>query len=348
MLEYQFGVKISESLFSIFAKKVLMPFICIQLLTLFLLTSLTYIRPYEQGLKFSVGQKGFEVLGPGLHLNAPWPLSNIERFNVKRVREVNLTEDPQFQSEFEVEDADVWGNETYGKLVSMTVQKEADGNYSQVLAVVDVRLKYTIEDVLKFRSAYQDSEQALRMQGRQTLSRLLLEYNFSDVLKSGLGGFSKELKKVLQNSLSEELGVDIVDVEIVNYQPPPQVADFYQSVYKSIQDGRSLLTQSEKYEITEVSKAVIKADKDKKLARSETVRKIMLLDAELESFIAQRDAYNQLPEIYESMARMDVVENWLRGVRKVINLSNADKEIIILELKKSRPGLTKSGVEYEK
>ena len=339
MLEYQFGIKISESLFSVFAKRALLPFICIQLITLFLLSSLTYIRPFEKGLKFSVGHTGFEVLEPGLHINAPWPLCNVERYNVKRVKEINLTQDPQFDKEFKVEEADIWDNETYGKLVSMTVQKDSNGEYSQVLAVVDVRLKYTITDVLKFRSAYEDSEKALRMYGRRALSRLLLEYNFSDVLKSGLGGFSNAVKDELTGAVSKELGVDIVDLEIVNYQPPPQVVSFYQAVYKSIQDGRSLMTSSEKYSVETVSRAEISSDRLQKQAKSETIRKTMLLDAELESFIAQRDAFNKLPEVYESMARMEVVENWLKGVRKVINLSGADKEIIILELKKVGPDL---------
>lgn len=339
MLEYQFGIKVSESLFSVFAKKVLLPFVCLQLISLFLISSMTYIRPFEKGLKFSIGQEEFEVLEPGLHFNAPWPLCNVERFNVERVKEINLTQDPQFDKEFKVEDADVWDNETYGKLVSMTVQKDSNGEYSQVLAVVDVRLKYTIKDVLKFRNAYEDSEKALRMYGRRTLSRLLLEYNFSDVLKRGLGGFSEALKKELIGTVSDELGVDIVDLEIVNYQPPPQIVSFYQAVYKSIQDGRSLMTGSEKYSVETLSKAEIASDKMKKQANSETIRKTMLLDAELESFISQRDSYNKLPKIFETMAKMEVVESWLKGVRKVINLSGADKEIIILELKKVGPDL---------
>lgn len=339
MLEYQFGISISESLFSVFAKKVLLPFICVQLFTLFLLSSLTYIRPFEQGLKFSVGKDSFEVLEPGLHISAPWPFCNVERFDVKRIKEINLTEDPQFTEEFKITDADVWGNESYGKLVSMTVEKDSNGAYSQVLAVVDVRLKYTITDVLQFRSAYLNSEQALRMHGRRVLSRLLLEHNFADVLKGGLGAFSDAIKKELQKSVAPELGVDIVDIEIVNYQPPPEVAEYYQSVYKSIQDGRRLLTLADKYEVEIVSKAEMYSDMQIKKAQSETVRKTMLLDAELESFKAQRDAYSKLPKIYKTMAKMEVFENWLKDVRKVINLSGADKEIIILELKKVGPDL---------
>lgn len=339
MLEYQFGISISESLFSVFVKRVMLPFLCIQLFSLFLLSSITYIRPYEKGLKFSAGQKDFQVLEPGLHMNMPWPICSVERYDVDRIQEINLTEDPQFEKEFKVEDADTWGNESYSKLLSMTVQKDSSGKQSQVLAVVDVRLKYTITDILKFRSTFQDSEKALRMYGRQVLSRLLLEYNFSDILKGGLGGFSSVLKEELQKTVALEVGVDIVDVEIVNYQPPPEVAEYYQAVYKAIQDGRSRLAESEKYQVELVSKAEIVSDKLIKKAKSETVRKTMLLDAELSSFIAQRDAYNKLPEIYKTMAKMDVFENWLKDVRKVINLSGADREIIILELKKNGPDL---------
>ncbi|MCM8542182.1 MAG: SPFH domain-containing protein [Lentisphaeraceae bacterium] len=339
MLEYQFGISISESLFSVFAKKVLLPFLCIQLISLFLLSSLTYIRPFEKGLKFSVGEQKFDVLEPGLHVNAPWPFCNVERYDVKRVKEINLTEDPQFTEEFKIQDADVWGNESYGKLVSMTVEKDSNGSYSQVLAVVDVRLKYSILDVLKFRSAYMNSEQALKMHGRRVLSRLLLEHNFGEVLKGGLGKFSEAIKIELEKTVAADLGVDIVDIEIVNYQPPPEVAEYYQAVYKSIQDGRRLLTQAEKYEVEIVSRAEMYSDMQIKRAQSETLRKTMLLDAELESFKAQRDAYEKLPKIYKTMAKMEVFENWLKDVRKVINLSGADREIIILELKKVGPDL---------
>ena len=46
-----------------------------------------------------------------------------------------------------------------------------------------------------------------------------------------------------------------------------------------------------------------------------------------------------MPILYKAIARMNAVEKMLEGVRKVINLTGSDNEVITLELKKSTPDL---------
>ena len=68
-------------------------------------------------------------------------------------------------------------------------------NESQNLTVINVRMTYKIDNVLRFRSAYVNSENALIMTGKEALSRMLLESNFEDVLKGGLREFTDRMIK---------------------------------------------------------------------------------------------------------------------------------------------------------
>jgi len=342
MLEYQFGVKISESSFASFANKILIPFVSIQLLSLFVLSSITYIQPHEEGVKLSWGSKEFEKLVPGLYITAPWPMCTVERFNVQRIQELKLSDRKKTiadedEEAVEVPVVDIWQDQKYDAFVTLAGNTLQPGNPN--LAVVDVRLKYKIADVLVYRSSYSESAQALKMFGRQAVNRALLENDFQALLKNGLLTFAEKLKKDIQETTGTKLGVEIVDVEILNFQPPSQVAEDYQAIYAANQDGRRLMTEAEIYSIKEVVGADIKADKTKKSADAQTVLQSMLREVELKVFKSQRDAYNKMPLIYVAMAKMTAIEQSITKVRKMVNLTGAEKEIIILELKKNAPDL---------
>ena len=344
MLEYQFGMKISESTFSTFFKRVVIPFLGLQALSLFMLSCITYIRPYEKGLKFSWDQTNFTVLEPGLYLSAPWPLCKVERFDVMRVKEVNLTESEEFIKDFKPRFVDTWQNESYKNLMNMVALK-SNGQSGHGLVVANVKLKYSILDVMKFRAAYVDGESALKMYGQQILSRALLENDYNVILKRGFQKFSDQLHRDLQEKIGNELGVDIVSVNIINFQPPPELdlkpggTPSVQAIFEARQDGIRQMTESEKYSIEKVSAKISEADEIIKLAKSETIRRSLLLDAEADSFEAQLKAYRKLPLFYETQAKMISFERWIKDVRKIVNLTDSNEEVITLELKKIAPDL---------
>ena len=338
MLEYQFGIKVSESSFALFFKKIFIPYLCLQVISLFLLSSFTYIRPHEKGLMFSGNDTNFEVLDAGLHLTAPWPICTVERFEVGRVKEINLSQSDKFSQEYKMGDADLWNNESYRELMRMTAVKSAEDS-DHNLVVANVKMKYSVEDVMKFRGSYVDGEKALKMYGQQLLSRSLLENDFNKILKQGLIAFAESLKKEIQKSAGNELGVDIVDLEFVNFQPPPEIADAYQAKLQVEQNSLRQMIEAERYAIKTKSNSIINADKEVKTAQSETVFKSMLLDARKKSFLDQLKAYKSLPLVYETQAMMIAFENWGQDVRKIINLTGASKEIINLELKKNAPDI---------
>ncbi|NQZ56630.1 MAG: hypothetical protein HRT88_04065 [Lentisphaeraceae bacterium] len=343
MLEYQFGIKVSESAFLNFAKKVFIPFVCIQLLTLLVLSSVTYIRPHENGLKQSWNSADFELLQPGLCLTAPWPLAKIERYDVQRIQVMDLNnQEPQHEDEQKDKKktpalVDIWQDEKYESQISMVGDNAQQGNPS--LAVVKAQLKYRISDALVYRSSFRNSSDALQMYARQILNRALLEGDFHSILRGGLFEFSQKLQKDIHAKVAPLLGVEVVGVEISNFQPPPQVAADYQKIFAEVQDGRRFSLDAEKYAISLTSKASIAADKLTKVARSETILKSLLYDVELAVFKAQRDSYNKVPLIYKAMARMNAIEEAVAKVRKLVNLTDAEKEVITLELKKISPDL---------
>ncbi|MCM8538117.1 MAG: SPFH domain-containing protein [Lentisphaeraceae bacterium] len=339
MVEYQFGVKVSESLFASSLKKIVLPYVCIQVLTLFALSSFTYIKPHENALKMSWGDQSFELLPPGLHITAPWPISSVERFDVQRIKELNLTPSQKFDEAEEESVIDSWDLKKYDELLNMGSQVSDGNKVTQNLAVLNVKLSYRISDVLKYRSAYIDSEKALLMSGRKVLSQALLESSFSETLQNGLGEFTAQLKEKLSALADAEYGIEIIDVAIVNFQPPADVAPIYQDVYAASQDKLRFITEAEKYNSSLLNLAELEADKMLKNQKAETVLKKMLLEKELEAFKAQSAMFRKMPILFRAVAQMNALEGVLRDVRKVVNLTEAKNEVITLELKKATPDL---------
>ena len=343
MLEYQFGIKVSESLFAAFSKKVLLPYLSIQFISLFLLSSITYIKPHEKALKMSWGDKEFTVLEPGLYLTAPWPIASVERFDVYRVKEIYLTNNDDFEAKVSESKqkaiVDTWDREEYSELLNLTAKLDEDKDFSQNLAVLNVKMSYRIKDVLKFRSAYMQSQDALGMTGKQVLSRTLLESDFESILGSGLKGFYKDVKKNLSESCETEFGVEVVDISIVNFQPPPQIAPSYQSVHIAREDRDRLVIEAQKFSNLLIDKAELEYDQIVKKAENENILKKKLLDKELESFEYQRKVYYKMPLLFKSFAELLITENTFKDVPKFINLTGAQNKELDLDLKKLTPDL---------
>ena len=339
MVEYQFGIKVSESLFASSIKKIVLPYVCIQVLTLFALSSFTYIKPHENALKMSWGDERFELLSPGLHLTAPWPVSSVERFDVQRVKEINLTPSKKFADAEEESVIDSWDLKKYDELLNMSSQVSDSKKVTQNLAVLNVKLSYRISDVLKYRSAYIDTEKALLMSGRKVLSQELLESDFDKILKGGLAEFTDRLKNKLSVLADAEYGIEIIDVSIINFQPPADVAPIYQDVYAASQDKIRFLTEAKKYNSSLLNQAELEADKMLKSQQAQTILKKMLLEKELEAFKAQSSMFRKMPILFRAVAQMNALEEVLKDVRKVVNLTEAKNEVITLELKKATPDL---------
>ncbi|MCH2205589.1 MAG: hypothetical protein MK132_06950 [Lentisphaerales bacterium] len=343
MLEYQFGIKVSESLFASFSKKVLLPYVSLQLLSLFALSSVTYIKPSEKALKMSWGDKDFTILEPGIYFGAPWPMSSIERLDVHRVTEVDLTENAEFEkklSEARIKPlVDNWDQEEYNELLNLAAQINQDGQFSQNLVALNVKLSYRIQDVLKFRGAYENTEAALIMTGRKILTRTLLESNFNETIKSGLKDFHTKLKASLVDVCAEEFGVEVIDVSVINFQPPPEVVEAYRSVHIALEERERLAIKADKYSNSRHNLAELDVDLLLKKATQETVLRKLLLDKELQAFNDQKEVYEKLPVLYKAIALMTTYEAVLKDVRKVVNLTGTQNEIITLELKKSTPDL---------
>ena len=334
MLEYQFGIKVSESLFASFSKKVLLPYVSLQLLSLFALSSVTYIKPSEKALT---------ILEPGIYFGAPWPMSSIERLDVHRVTEVDLTENAEFEkklSEARIKPlVDNWDQEEYNELLNLAAQINQDGQFSQNLVALNVKLSYRIQDVLKFRGAYENTEAALIMTGRKILTRTLLESNFNETIKSGLKDFHTKLKASLVDVCAEEFGVEVIDVSVINFQPPPEVVEAYRSVHIALEERERLAIKADKYSNSRHNLAELDVDLLLKKATQETVLRKLLLDKELQAFNDQKEVYEKLPVLYKAIALMTTYEAVLKDVRKVVNLTGTQNEIITLELKKSTPDL---------
>jgi membrane protease subunit HflK len=100
-LDYQFGFKVSETWFYHFMERMVLPLVLVQVVSLWLLTSLVIIEPNEVAFVERMGRpyvstqdaaKGLRgtVFGPGFRLKAPWPFAVTRRIPAGQVLHLEI------------------------------------------------------------------------------------------------------------------------------------------------------------------------------------------------------------------------------------------------------------------
>ncbi|USO00090.1 MAG: hypothetical protein H6810_05355 [Phycisphaeraceae bacterium] len=283
-LNYQFGVEVSKTWFYLLIQRWWPGLIAVALLVTWGMTSLVVIEPHQRALILTFGKpsapllsfgdrKGDEV-GPGLHVVAPWPMTEVyvpvsrtldekgkivETHTSTGVRMFNLGTNPP-----KTNMAILWTNEHALNEVYSLVQPAGIGDRGTAtmpagegtggdrladlsLVAVEAPVQYVIDDVKAFDELAQPGQrhELLKVLGQRELLHYLASKNIDDVLGSGRIEMGVGLRERLERSYSDiyagrggapaPAGIRIMNVGSGAVHPPKDAARSFERVVQAQQ-----------------------------------------------------------------------------------------------------------------
>lgn len=302
-LDYQFGLKVTESGFYRFFMKKFLPILAIQLVTLYLLSCFTLIETGQRGIKETLGKIDPESeLTPGLHITLPWPMSKIHVFPADQIQTIEVglepkksdaPEEPPMDEEEQAvsvtEDVVLWskkghheeGMEDINYIIST---KEGQSTNSQNLGQVNmitikVPVHYRIKKHEKGKTSplYQylfehaNSKRTLKTIISEVVMTYLSTADYYDFLGKNREDASDKLHTLSQAAIdSLGLGVEIVELALETTHPPGTVSKSYDDVIAAIYEKDTSIFDANIERDKELSKAKIKEKNIVVKAESET------------------------------------------------------------------------------
>jgi membrane protease subunit HflK len=320
IIEYQFGFQVSQASFGRVFQRVLLPFLVVQLASLWLLSCLVYVRPFEVAMVERWGSSDLKELGPGLSLQLPWPMTRVSRVNLKRSSYLATAD----AIEAEEGKAQLWGDEGGTSLLAGSEMARMN------LASGELSIVYRAKDGFRFLANFAKPEELLRELANREFSRYLRERD----LDLAIADTSEQLQKRIQAEADTLLlGVEVLRVDIRRLQPPRETAEAFLEVVNALEDRLRVVYEAERDAVQTEAEGESAANQILQQAMIDTVRAEKLAEVEARNFTKQLEVYRQFPALYKTREMMDLLEYWLVDVRKIVVTQRNSREVINLDLK---------------
>jgi regulator of protease activity HflC (stomatin/prohibitin superfamily) len=403
-LDYQFGFKVSDTWFYHFLERAIVPLVFVQVLSLWLMTSLVVVEEREVAFIERFGRPVLTeedaaaglratLFGPGFHFKLPWPLGvtqrvpayEIHRIEVGKVYEPTQTaptrqpfmEDPDFilwreshirpEEGFEAtflvpsmaaEDEQAARTVPVGLTVDQTepaaeltapdapgaVETSGAGpqvNLVRLEANIYYRIKTlpdgTVDPDAAFTYHYRQDDigDLLTKLGFRATAKVAASQDFLKWVAEERALTAREIWDLMAEAVAEaDLGIEIVDVNVLSVHPPSQVASAFELVVTALEDRESLihLGQQESTRILRGAEA-----HETELVKRASGRKYMretVSAAEAGQFRSQLAAYAKAPDVFVYRTYFDTLEEALKDQRVfIVPVSENEVQIIDLEEK---------------
>jgi membrane protease subunit HflK len=188
-----------------------------------------------------------------------------------------------------------------------------------------------------FTYAYREADvvDVLTKLGFRATARVAASQDFLKWIAEERGLTAGKIKSLVAEAVEQaDLGVEILDVNVLSVHPPSQVVPAFESVVTALETRESLIHQGEQESVRVLRQA--EAREVERLTRAEGFRytREKVSKAEAEEFRAQLAAYNVVPDVYLYRTYSDALEDVLKDQRVfVVPVSRNEVQIIDLEEK---------------
>ncbi len=224
-----------------------------------LLSNLVLIRADEQALVTRFG-KHQAVLAPGLYWRWPLPFERVHREAVDRLRTIQLG--------FRASGVAEMKEELFLGPIEWQAEHN-DGNYQPISAEADMlsgeeipveltaEVLYQIRDFPQFVYGAANVEKVLRGLAEKSIRQTVGRWGMEDILTAKRSELAKESLRLIQlGAQSYELGVEVVDVNLLDIHPPVAIVPNYRDVANALEEREQLLNEAQTMYVRELFSAV--------------------------------------------------------------------------------------------
>ncbi len=261
-------------------------FIVVALLVVWGLTGFYIVDEGWRGVETRFGERT-TVSQAGLHWHIPYPIEDVEQINVAQVR-------------------------TARKNSKMLTSDEN-------IVVMSIEIQYNVKDAQAYAFEVFDPDLALE-QTAETAIREVVGNNVMDlIITEGRAVVGSATKEIMQEILDYyNTGINVVQVNMDEAQPPEEVQDAFEDAIKAREDEQRIINEANAYRNDIVPKARGDAEGLLEQAEAYKTRVVKSAQGETSRFNQLLAEYQRAPEVTRERLYIDTLEQVMARSPKVM------------------------------
>ncbi len=270
------------------------------------------------------------VLGPGLHVLAPWPFGIMKPVEYGTIHSIAVGAEQATEAAERIGADDMpqpgmnrlWDT-SHPTEAEYLVASQSEGQQGFQVVDAEIRVFYRtgLTDAAAWQSVYGSADQVAVV--KQEASRLATRYFSSHTLDQVMGGQRESLEESLRVQLAQAVaadhaGIDIVAVLIETVHPPAGAAIAYHAVQAAEINADASVANATGHGLRTAGQAQTEAQQLSDSAQAVSVEKIQAATGDAYQFDADRKAYRAAPPAFLIERRAADLTQALKGQRLII------------------------------
>ncbi|VAX24415.1 HflK protein [hydrothermal vent metagenome] len=290
---------------------------------LWLASGLFRVELQEQAVVLLFG-KHVKTSGPGLHWNVPSPIGKVIKVRQEEIKRVEI------------------GFRTQRGQMARNVLKKESLMLTEGANMIDIHMsvQYQVSDPVQFLFGVADKARRLVDRGlyetvknvaEASLREVVGKNKIDNILTVGKGIVQQDIQTQMQEVLDRYgAGITINLVQLQDVHPPEEVRESFRDVNNAEEDKNRLIREAEGYRNSVIPEA--RGEAAQIIAKSEAYReqRINLTEGDALRFASQLKEYEKAPDITKKRLYIEMMEEVLKQVDKVIIDDNVAKQVLPL------------------
>ena len=270
------------------------------------------------------------VIGPGLHVLAPWPFGIMKPVEYGTIHSVAVGAEQATDTGEQIGADDLpqpgmnrlWDT-SHPTEAEYLVASQSEGQQGFQVVDAEIRVFYRtgLSDAAAWQSVYGSTDQVAVV--KQEASRLATRYFSSHTLDQVMGGQRESLEEALRAELAQAVaadhaGIDVVAVLIETVHPPAGAAVAYHAVQAAEINADASVANATGHALRTAGQAQTEAQQLTDSAQAVAVEKVQAATGDAYQFDADRKAYRAAPPAFLIERRAADLTQALKGQRLII------------------------------
>jgi regulator of protease activity HflC (stomatin/prohibitin superfamily) len=329
LIRTHLGLDFARSWALAYIRAAAFPAIAGTLLLCWLLSGVKLLDGDQRGIYERLGAP-VAVIGPGLHILAPWPLGRLRPVEYGTIHSIAIGADQTTEASDQIGADDtpqsgmnrLWDT-SHATEAEYLVGSQTEGLQGFQVVDAEIRVLYRtgLTDAAAWQSVYGSSDQVAVV--KQEASRLATRYFSSHTLDEVMGGQRESLEESLRAQLAQAVaadhaGIDIVAVLIEAVHPPAGAAAAYHAVQAAEINADASVANATGHALRTAGEAQAEAQQLADSAQANAVEKVQAATGDAYQFNADRKAYHASPSAFLLERRDTDLTQALKGQHLIV------------------------------
>lgn len=281
--------------------------VLLAVLLLWFASGIFIVNPGEIGVVTRFGKYDRQVT-EGPHYRLPYPFEKAVIVNADALRTI------------------VIGGQSSGRTQRGAAEEASMFTGDENIVHMRFNVQYNVKDVYQYLFEVKEPERTIRMAAEAAMREVVGSSHIDSILTLGRAEVQVAARQVLERTLDNyKMGVRVHAVQLLDVQPPPEVAEAFKNVASAREDRERIINEAEAYRMEVVPVATGKAVSMVNAAQAYKRQIEQAAHGEAERFLAMAAAFNNAQDVSRKRMYLDAMEKMLSaaGIEKVIISKNA-------------------------